>query len=238
MLARGPRFMGGRCRYASNDVNGTRVASNQCAVMFLTPNLLNAVAASATALLSLSFVFATTCQEVLGSCIFLFVKHPYDVGEHVMIDKSELLVEHIALLYTVFEQISTGVKTQTANNVLNGRWVDNITRSQIIREKLSIKVAVETSDDKIDQLREIMEGKMEKWTAKVTIEPVNIVDMQALELQCAVEYKLGSSSKEESSENARGQLRSQIMRAWIAALRQVGIRAPPEASLTPSSDEG
>jgi small-conductance mechanosensitive channel len=205
--------------------------------MFLTPSLLGAVATSATALLSLSFVVATTCQEVLGSCIFLFVKHPFDVGDHVKVDKSELLVEHITLLYTTFVRIDTGERTQLPNNMLNGHWVDNVTRSQVIREKLSIRVAGDTDDEQIIELRERMEVEMHEWKVRITIEVVNILDMRALELQCGVEYKLGSSSRETGSENARGQLRSQIMRAWIAALRQVGIRAPPEASLTPSSDD-
>ncbi|KAF3029158.1 hypothetical protein E8E12_000229 [Didymella heteroderae] len=206
------------------------------AVMFLTPSLLGAVATSATALLSLSFVVATTCQEVLGSCIFLFVKHPFDVGDHVKVDKSELLVEHIALLYTTFVRIDTGERTQLPNNMLNGHWVDNVTRSQVIREKLSIRVAVDTDDRKIIRLREKMEEEMREWKVRTTIEVVNIFDMQALELQCGVEYKLGSSLKKTSSGNARGQLRSQIMSAWIAALRQVCIQAPVASTVSSSDD--
>jgi len=61
-----------------------------------------------TTLLSLSFVFAVTTQEFLGSCIFLFVKHPYDVGDRVDItgpEKEQLIVEKISLLYTVFTRI-------------------------------------------------------------------------------------------------------------------------------------
>jgi len=44
----------------------------------------------------------------LGSCIFLFVKHPYDVGDRVDItgpEKEQLIVEKISLLYTVFVRI-------------------------------------------------------------------------------------------------------------------------------------
>ena len=61
-----------------------------------------------TTLLSLSFVFAVTTQEFLGSCIFLFVKHPYDVGDRVDIqgpEKQLMVVEKISLLYTVFTRI-------------------------------------------------------------------------------------------------------------------------------------
>ena len=39
-------------------------------VAFLNENFVTTLATAGTALLSLSFVFAATCQEVLGSCIF------------------------------------------------------------------------------------------------------------------------------------------------------------------------
>lgn len=49
-----------------------------------------------------------TVQEFLGSCIFLFIKHPYDVGDRVDItgpEKEQLIVEQVSLLYTVFVRI-------------------------------------------------------------------------------------------------------------------------------------
>lgn len=46
-------------------------------VAFLNKSFVTTLATAGTALLSLSFVFSVTCQEVLGSCIFLFVKHSY-----------------------------------------------------------------------------------------------------------------------------------------------------------------
>ncbi len=49
-------------------------------VAFLNSSFVSTLATTGTALLSLSFVFAASAQEVLGSCIFLFVKHPFDVS--------------------------------------------------------------------------------------------------------------------------------------------------------------
>ena len=49
-------------------------------VGFLDQGFTTTLATTGTALLSLSFVFAASAQEVLGSCIFLFVKHPFDVS--------------------------------------------------------------------------------------------------------------------------------------------------------------
>lgn len=46
-----------------------------------------------------------TTQEFLGSCIFLFVKHPYDVGDRVDIGEKKMVVDRISLLYTVFTRI-------------------------------------------------------------------------------------------------------------------------------------
>jgi small-conductance mechanosensitive channel len=42
-------------------------------VAFLNENFTTTLATAGTTLLSLSFVFSTTAQEVLGSCVFLFV---------------------------------------------------------------------------------------------------------------------------------------------------------------------
>jgi small-conductance mechanosensitive channel len=51
-----------------------------------------------------------TAQEFLGSCIFLFVKHPYDITDRVDISGPDgvnrLVVEQISLLYTRFKIIT------------------------------------------------------------------------------------------------------------------------------------
>lgn len=63
------------------------------------------LASAGTALLSLSFAFSVTCQEFLGSCIFLFIKHPYDVGDRIDVTDEKMVVEKISLLYTVLTRI-------------------------------------------------------------------------------------------------------------------------------------
>lgn len=82
-----------------------------CIIIFLAvfqSSFITTLTTAGTTLLSLSFVFAVTTQEFLGSCIFLFVKHPYDVGDRVDItgpEKEQLTVDKISLLYTVFTRI-------------------------------------------------------------------------------------------------------------------------------------
>jgi len=45
-------------------------------IAFLNTNFATTLATAGTALLSLSFIFATTCQEILASILFLFYKVP------------------------------------------------------------------------------------------------------------------------------------------------------------------
>ncbi|KAK1845401.1 serine threonine protein kinase [Colletotrichum chrysophilum] len=52
------------------------------------------------------FILIGTVQEFLGSFIFIiFVKHPFDVGDRVIIDGHELAVEKISLLCFVFQKV-------------------------------------------------------------------------------------------------------------------------------------
>jgi small-conductance mechanosensitive channel len=103
-------------------------------VAFLNKGFGSTLATTGTALLSLSFVFSVSAQEVLGSCIFLFVKHPYDIGDRVDIgtagclNQEQFVVEHISLLFTVFRHVqgtAVGRMCQIPNIVLNTLWVRN-----------------------------------------------------------------------------------------------------------------
>jgi small-conductance mechanosensitive channel len=52
-------------------------------ISFLNTNFATTLATAGTALLSLSFIFAVTCQEILASILFLFYKVPYHPLPHI-----------------------------------------------------------------------------------------------------------------------------------------------------------
>ena len=60
------------------------------------------ITGAGTAILGLSWLIGNSCQEILTSIIFLFVKHPYDVGDRVDIEKESYTVKEIRLLSTIF----------------------------------------------------------------------------------------------------------------------------------------
>lgn len=178
----------------------------------------------------MSFVFAATCQEVLGSCIFLFVKHPYDIGDRVDIATDQLTVEHISLLYTVFKRVNNGKIVQTPNIVLNNLWVENITRSKAMREQVSIFCAFDTSFEDINALKQEMGAfvrdpqNSRDFHPDIEIEVISISEMNKLELRVEIRHKSNWSN-----ESLRAARRSKFMCALVVALRKVPI-APPGGS--------
>jgi len=196
-------------------------------IAFLAPGFRTTLTTSATALLSLSFVFATTAQEILGSCIFLFVKHPYDIGDRVDIATEQLTVEHIALLYTVFKRVTNGKTVQIPNIVLNSLWVENITRSKAMREQVSVFCAFDTPFEDINLLKQEMtafvnEGSNgREFHSDMDIEVVSIAEMNKLELRVEIRHKSNWSN-----ESLRASRRSKFMCALVLALRKVPINGP------------
>jgi len=57
-------------------------------------------------------------QEVITSIIFLFAKHPFDVGDSVIIKNERYTVKEIKLLSTVFTDTSSTI-VQMSNYQLN-----------------------------------------------------------------------------------------------------------------------
>ncbi|KAJ4338597.1 hypothetical protein N0V95_008021 [Ascochyta clinopodiicola] len=196
-------------------------------VAFLSPSFVGTLTTSATALLSLSFVFATTAQEILGSCIFLFAKHPYDIGDRVDITAEQLTVEHIALLYTVFKRVSNGKTVQIPNIVLNTLWVENITRSKSMREQVSVFCAFDTSFEDIHLLKLEMQSFLRDpansrdFHPDTDIEVISIAEMNKLELRVEIRHKSNWSN-----ETLRASRRSKFMCALVVALRKVPINGP------------
>ena len=196
-------------------------------VAFLNSSFTTTLATAGTALLSLSFVFAVTAQEILGSCIFLFVKHPFDVLDRVDIGDDKLVVEHISLLYTVFRKVESNKLTQVPNIVLNSLWVQNISRSKQMTERLPIKVHFDTSLEDIQLLKQQIQNfvrdkdNSRDFLPDVDVEVTAVNEMDKMELTVEIKHKSNWAN-----ETIRAARRSKFMCALVLALRKVPIYAP------------
>ncbi|KAB8338870.1 hypothetical protein FH972_021814 [Carpinus fangiana] len=207
-------------------------------VAFLNTSFVTTLATAGTALLSLSFVFSATAQEVLGSCIFLFVKHPFDIGDRVDLSDEKLVVEHISLLFTVFRRVTNHQTVQIPNILLNGVWIENVSRSRAMREQITVPVDFGTTFEDIQLLRaELQKFILDKDNSRdfmpdVDIQVVGIADMDKLSLSVEIVHKSNWSN-----ETVRASRRSKLMCALVLALRKVPIAGPKGSAATLGSSD-
>ncbi|KID91405.1 Mechanosensitive ion channel family protein [Metarhizium guizhouense ARSEF 977] len=196
-------------------------------VVFFQSSVVTNLATAGTALLSLSFVFAVTTQEFLGSCIFLFVKHPYDVGDRVEVGGTQMLVERISLLYTVFTKTAQNQSTQVPNIVLNNLWIDNVSRSKAMTESFQVDVSYDTSFEDIELLRAEMEkfvrhpDNSRDFKPDFTIGVGGVGDLDKLTLEISIQHKSNWHNGV-----VRATRRSKFMCALALALKKVPIYGP------------
>lgn len=149
-----------------------------------------------TQLAAISFAIATTVQEFLGSCIFVFAKHPYDVGDMVIINDVRMIVEHISLLYSTFKRVDNGRTIQIPNIKNNDNWVDNITRSKQLKEQIEISVNAETSFADIEVFKmelvsflSLDENKRD-FHSEVDLQITQCKDLKQIDLMIGVSHKV------------------------------------------------
>lgn len=89
-------------------------------VSIISGSAASALGTSGTTILGLSWMLQATAQEFLQSIIFVFVKHPFDVGDRVTVygntgslgTGDDYYVQEISLLYTEFKKMEGHSKSQ------------------------------------------------------------------------------------------------------------------------------
>ncbi|KAF7548557.1 hypothetical protein G7046_g8634 [Stylonectria norvegica] len=200
---------------------------------FFQSKFITTLATAGTALISLSFVFAVTTQEFLGSCIFLFVKHPYDVGDRVEINSTHMIVDKISLLYTVLTRIDKMQVVQIPNIQLNNVWIENVSRSKAMVETIEVNVSFDTSFEDIELLRLELENFVREgdnsrdFQPNITVDVGGVGDLSKLLLYVAIKHKSNWHN-----DAVRASRRSKFMCALALALKKVPIYAPGGGSET------
>jgi hypothetical protein len=75
---------------------------------------INAVLPFTSILVALSFIFGGSAKSTFDCIVFLFVTHPFDTGDRVLIDDKAYIVEEMSILNTLF--IMDGKRTYFPNS--------------------------------------------------------------------------------------------------------------------------
>lgn len=185
-----------------------------------------------SSLLALSWLFSATAQEFLQSCIFVFVKHPFDVGDRVTIygntgsalKGDDYFVKEISLLYTEFKKME-GHVVQAPNTYLNTLFILNQRRSGGLAEAVPVTVKWGTTLEQIEMLRnrllEFVTSENREYQKNILTELTTIYEAHSITLNVIFFYKSNWQN-----ELLRLQRRNKFICAMMVSMNEIGMEGP------------
>ncbi|KAJ5085128.1 hypothetical protein N7532_009899 [Penicillium argentinense] len=183
-------------------------------------------------ILALSWLFSATAQEFLQSIIFVFVKHPFDVGDRVTVYGNsgdtglgdDYFVKEITLLYTEFKKMQ-GHVVQAPNSYLNSLFILNQRRSGALAEAVPIIIKYGTTIDQLDGLRqrllEFVRSEKRDFQSNILTEMRAVTENFSVTLNVVFFYKSNWQN-----EGLRLQRRNKFICMLMIALQEIGIEGP------------
>ncbi|XP_051188326.1 mechanosensitive ion channel protein 4 [Lolium perenne] len=112
------------------------------------------------------FIFGNTLKTIFEAIIFLFVMHPFDVGDRCEVDNMQVVVEEMNIMTTIFLRYDN-LKVYYPNSKLATLPIMNYYRSPDMGDAVDFSVNVATPPEKLALMKERMmhylDNKKEHW---------------------------------------------------------------------------
>ncbi|OBR11575.1 mechanosensitive ion channel [Colletotrichum higginsianum IMI 349063] len=190
------------------------------------------LASAGSSFLGLAWMLQATAQEFLQSIIFVFVKHPFDVGDRVTVygntgtlgTGDDYYVTEISLLYTEFKKME-GHIVQAPNSVLNTLFILNQRRSAGLADPIELKLGFGTDPELIDELKSRMlnfclENKRD-YQPRIISEVKTLNEVQSFTMNLIFFHKSNFQN-----ELLRLQRHNKFAAQLMAEVRSVGLQGP------------
>ncbi|KAL4438254.1 hypothetical protein ABPG77_010615 [Micractinium sp. CCAP 211/92] len=102
---------------------------------------------------AISFAVGSTVKQTVDASVFLFVTHPYDVGDIILFNDAWHRVEEITLPATVFLRTADSAKIWYPNSLLVNMPIQNVTMSPPLAEISAFIVDADTPATAADDLK-------------------------------------------------------------------------------------
>lgn len=172
-------------------------------VGMLAPSSGTTIATLGSTLISLSWLFQSSAQEVFQSCVFLFVKHPYDIGDWIETTVPTLGIVRmnciqLNLTYSVFTQIGVQTRHQVAHSVLNSQFISNITRSPPSQVNIVMTIGIpETTPEQLDEFAERLEEFAQEnprdYAPGIFLHPIGQTELDRMDLNVCIATRCNQS---------------------------------------------
>ncbi|KAL9667875.1 hypothetical protein QQ045_002244 [Rhodiola kirilowii] len=185
---------------------------------FLTTQVLVLISSQ---LLLIVFMFGNSAKTAFEAIIFVFVMHPFDVGDRCVVDGVTLTVEEMNILTTVFLRYDNE-KIIYPNSVLATKPISNWYRSPEMSDTVEFAIDVSTPFETIDALKakikEYLESKPLHWRPSHAVQVKEIEQVNKMKMALYVNHTVNFQSPE------RGDRRSDLMLQLKRIFEQLQIK--------------
>ncbi|KAK4477253.1 hypothetical protein RD792_016467 [Penstemon davidsonii] len=140
-----------------------------------------------------AFIFGNTCKTIFEAVIFVFVMHPFDVGDRCEVDGVQMVVEEMNILTTVFLRFDNQ-KILYPNVTLATKAIGNFYRSPDMGDSVEFAVHIATPAEKIGIIKEkitsFIDAKSEHWYPSPSVVLMNFEDLHKLKLSVWVRHRM------------------------------------------------
>ncbi|KNA03859.1 hypothetical protein SOVF_205110 [Spinacia oleracea] len=143
--------------------------------------------------LLVAFVFGNSVKMVFEAIIFVFIMHPFDVGDRCVIDGVQMVVEEMNILTTIFLRYDNE-KIIYPNSVLATKPISNFYRSPEMGDSVEFAIHFSTTVDTIAALKTrikmYIESKPEHWRSGHSVQLKEILDMNKIKMVLYVNHTI------------------------------------------------
>ncbi|XP_023524086.1 mechanosensitive ion channel protein 10-like [Cucurbita pepo subsp. pepo] len=129
------------------------------------------------------FMFGNTCKTIFEALVFVFVMHPFDVGDRCAVEGVPLMVEEMNILTTVFLKLNNE-KVYYPNSVLATKSITNYYRSPDMSDTVEFSIGFATPLERIglmkDRIRRYLEKNPQHWHPNHSVVVKEIEDVNKI----------------------------------------------------------
>ncbi|GMH18096.1 hypothetical protein Nepgr_019937 [Nepenthes gracilis] len=153
-------------------------------------------------LLLVVFMFGNTAKTVFEAIIFVFIMHPFDVGDRCAIDGVQMVVEEMKILTTIFLRYDNE-KIIYPNSVLATKPISNFYRSPEMSDSVEFALNFSTSAETIAALKarikEYIDSKPQHWRPGHSLQVKDLEDMNKMKMGLYVTHTINFQNSGERS---------------------------------------
>ncbi|KAJ1929827.1 hypothetical protein IWQ60_000856 [Tieghemiomyces parasiticus] len=139
-----------------------------------------------------SFIFGATLKNMFECLIFLFITHPYDAGDLVVINGITMTVTKVRVLSTIFTR-GDGQYVVAPNSALLNLFINNLRRSPPQSETITVNFDFYTPETKLDQLKERLDHFLDQFPRifepGVGFSVDSVIDAHKIAVNLSLSYK-------------------------------------------------